>query len=154
MADHVLSTTNPELAYTLVEQIGKTLELDTDGIWCCLPSSFPENFTFKTCKDGKEGKMPISYPCIMLNVDVDDQCNNSQYQMLDKESNEYVKQREMSIYFEVDGPYKAMILPASTEEGKLLKKRYAVFELDGSLAEAEVPVAAGAASEAHCDARC
>ena len=20
------------------------LELDTDGIWCCLPSSFPENF--------------------------------------------------------------------------------------------------------------
>ena len=43
----------------------------------------------------------------------------------------YVKQREMSIAFEVDGPYKAMILPASTEEGKLLKKRYAVFEEDG-----------------------
>ena len=41
----------------------------------------------------------------------------------------------MSIAFEVDGPYKAMILPASTEEGKLLKKRYAVFEQDGSLAE-------------------
>ena len=31
----------------------------------------------------------------------------------------------MSIAFEVDGPYKAMILPASTEEGKLLKKRCA-----------------------------
>jgi hypothetical protein len=31
--------------------------------------------------------------------------------------------REMSIEFEVDGPYKAMILPASTEEGRLLKKR-------------------------------
>ena len=46
-----------------------------------------------------------------------------------------MKQREMSIAFEVDGPYKAMILPASTEEGKLLKKRYAVFEEDGSLAE-------------------
>jgi len=28
-----------------------------------------------------------------------------------------------------------MVLPASTEEGKLLKKRYAVFEDDGSLAE-------------------
>lgn len=28
-----------------------------------------------------------------------------------------------------------MVLPASTEEGKLLKKRYAVFNLDGSLAE-------------------
>lgn len=36
---------------------------------------------------------------------------------------------------QVDGPYRAMILPASTEEGKLLKKRYAVFEDDGSLAE-------------------
>ena len=44
----------------------------------------------------------------------------------------------MSIAFEVDGPYKAMILPASTEEGKLLKKRYAVFEEDGSLAELKV----------------
>lgn len=36
---------------------------------------------------------------------------------------------------QVDGPYRAMVLPASTEEGKLLKKRYAVFEDDGSLAE-------------------
>ena len=35
----------------------------------------------------------------------------------------------------MDGPYKAMILPASKEEGKKLKKRYAVFNFDGSLAE-------------------
>ena len=28
-----------------------------------------------------------------------------------------------------------MILPASKEEGKLIKKRYAVFNMDGSLAE-------------------
>jgi DNA polymerase epsilon subunit 1 len=34
-------------ARILVEQIGKPLELDTDGIWCALPGSFPENFTFK-----------------------------------------------------------------------------------------------------------
>jgi DNA polymerase epsilon subunit 1 len=34
-------------ARVLVEQIGKPLELDTDGIWCCLPGSFPENFSFK-----------------------------------------------------------------------------------------------------------
>ena len=33
-------------ARVLVEQIGKPLELDTDGIWCALPGSFPENFTF------------------------------------------------------------------------------------------------------------
>ena len=72
----------------------------------------------------------------MLNVDVDKNNHNSQYQRLkDPETGEYEKQREQSIYFEVDGPYKAMILPASTEEGKLLKKRYAVYELDGSLAE-------------------
>lgn len=38
-------------------------------------------------------------------------------------------------YCQVDGPYQAMILPASKEEGKKLKKRYAVFNFDGSLAE-------------------
>ncbi|CAD6272246.1 unnamed protein product [Miscanthus lutarioriparius] len=42
---------------------------------------------------------------------------------------------ECSIEFEVDGPYKAMILPASIEEGILIKKRYAVFNEDGTLAE-------------------
>ena len=31
---------------------------------------------------------------------------------------------ENSIFFELDGPYRAMVLPASTEEGRLLKKRY------------------------------
>lgn len=31
-----------------------------------------------------------------------------------------------------------MILPASKEEGKLIKKRYAVFNFDGSLAELKV----------------
>ena len=44
----------------------------------------------------------------------------------------------MTIEFEVDGPYKAMVLPASKEEGKLIKKRYAVFNFDGSLAELKV----------------
>lgn len=35
-------------ARILIEKIGRPLELDTDGIWCALPGSFPENFTFKT----------------------------------------------------------------------------------------------------------
>lgn len=35
-------------ARLLVEKIGRPLELDTDGIWCALPGSFPENFTFKS----------------------------------------------------------------------------------------------------------
>jgi len=51
------------------------------------------------------------------------------------ETFEYKIQSENSIFFEVDGPYKAMVLPASKEEGKKLKKRYAVFNFDGSLAE-------------------
>lgn len=40
-----------------VEQIGKPLELDTDGIWCCLPGSFPENFEFKNAKTSKGFKI-------------------------------------------------------------------------------------------------
>lgn len=47
----------------------------------------------------------------------------------------YTTSSECSISFEVDGPYKAMILPASKEEGVLIKKRYAVFNDDGTLAE-------------------
>lgn len=47
----------------------------------------------------------------------------------------YVQRSENSIFFEVDGPYLGMVLPASKEEGKKLKKRYAVFNFDGTLAE-------------------
>lgn len=50
----------------------------------------------------------------------------------------YTRRNENSIFFEVDGPYLAMILPAAKEEGKKLKKRYAVFNFDGSLAELKV----------------
>ncbi|KAL5555227.1 hypothetical protein UlMin_037463 [Ulmus minor] len=121
-------------ARLLVEKIGKPLELDTDGIWCALPGSFPENFTFKT-KDLKK-KLTISYPCVMLNVDVARNNTNDQYQTLtDSMTKTYTTHSECSIEFEVDGPYKAMILPASKEEGILIKKRYAVFNDDGTLAE-------------------
>ncbi|XP_056697910.1 DNA polymerase epsilon catalytic subunit A-like [Spinacia oleracea] len=67
-------------ARLLVEKIGRPLELDTDGIWCALPGSFPKNFTFKT-KDSKR-KLTISYPCVMLNVDVARTNTNDQYQTL------------------------------------------------------------------------
>ncbi|GAU25117.1 hypothetical protein TSUD_274060 [Trifolium subterraneum] len=121
-------------ARLLVEKIGKPLELDTDGIWCALPGSFPENFTFKTI-DSKR-KLTISYPCVMLNVDVAINNTNDQYQTLtDPNRKTYTTHSECSIEFEVDGPYKAMIIPASKEEGILIKKRYAVFNDDGSLAE-------------------
>ena len=86
-----------------------------------LPGCFPQNFHIKTNNPDKP-KVLVEYPCTMLNIEVDERCHNAQYQTLSADGN-YVKQREMSIAFEVDGPYKAMILPASTEEGKLLKKR-------------------------------
>lgn len=121
-------------ARLLIEKIGRPLELDTDGIWCALPRSFPENFTFKI-KDSSK-KLMISYPCVMLNVDVAKNNTNEQYQTLkDPISKTYTTHSECSIEFEVDGPYKAMILPASKEEGILIKKRYAVFNDDGTLAE-------------------
>ena len=125
-----------QMAKKLVDDIGKPLELDTDGIWCCLPGSFPEEFTLKaTESSGKKG-LKISYPCSVLNRLTAVMCTNDQYQTLDdKEKRTYKTSSEMSIEFEVDGPYKAMILPASKEEGKLIKKRYAVFNFDGSLEE-------------------
>lgn len=120
-------------ARQLVERIGRPLELDTDGIWCILPASFPENFAFKTASGRK---IPISYPCVMLNANVHAHFTNDQYQTLvDPKRLQYDTRSECCIYFEVDGPYRCMVLPASQEEGKLLKKRYAVFNHDGSLAE-------------------
>lgn len=72
----------------------------------------------------------------VLNVMVKDAFTNDQYhELVDPETLSYVQRDENSIFFEVDGPYLAMILPASKEEGKKLKKRYAVFNFDGSLAE-------------------
>ncbi|KAK7073292.1 hypothetical protein SK128_028068 [Halocaridina rubra] len=122
-------------AREIVEQIGRPLELDTDGIWCILPGSFPENYVIKT-NHPKKPKVTISYPGAILNVMVKDHYTNHQYHDLkNKETLEYTVRSENSIFFEVDGPYLAMILPASKEEGKKLKKRYAVFNFDGSLAE-------------------
>jgi len=121
-----------QMARALVEQIGRPLELDTDGIWCMLPGVFPENFQFKL-DNGKS--IAFSYPCTMLNHLVHAQFTNDQYHDLNPQTGEYEIHSENSIFFELDGPYKAMILPSSKEEDKLLKKRYAVFNDDGSLAE-------------------
>lgn len=65
-----------------------------------------------------------------------DQFTNQVYhELVDKDNLTYEIRNENSIFFEVDGPYLAMVLPAAKEEGKKLKKRYAVFNFDGSLAE-------------------
>ena len=55
--------------------------------------------------------------------------------MFDEKTLTYKTKTEMSVFFEIDGPYRAMIIPAAREEGKLLKKRYAVYNLNGSIAE-------------------
>ena len=60
----------------------------------------------------------------MLNIMVQDYFTNDQYQeLVDSENLVYEQRSENSIFFEVDGPYRAMILPAAKEEGKKLKKR-------------------------------
>lgn len=126
-------------AREIIEKIGRPLELDTDGIWCMLPASFPTEFTVLT-NHPKKKKINISYCNAVLNRMVKDLFTNDQYQELIQPAKdgippEYKKRDENSIFFEVDGPYLAMVLPASKEEGKKLKKRYAVFNFDGSLAE-------------------
>lgn len=126
------------MARQVVENIGRPLELDTDGIWCILPASFPENYKLNTTNPSKKAVM-VCYPGAMLNMMVQDHFTNDQYQeLVDPAKLEYKQRSENSIFFEVDGPYRAMILPASKEEGKKLKKRYAVFNDDGSLAELKV----------------
>lgn len=123
-------------ARELVEQIGRPLELDTDGIWCILPSLFPQNIKFRT----KEGKnVSFGYPSAILNSDVHERYTNHQYQDLvtaeGGKGRSYVTSSYCSIFFELDGPYKAMVLPASPEEGKLLKKKYVVFNFNDTIAE-------------------
>lgn len=106
--EHFLRQSVPEClsfqnARELIEGLGRPLELDTDGIWCALPKSFPEDFKFK-CAGGKDYK--ISYPCVILNTLVAEKYKNDQYQRLvNKSSREYQTSTTMSIEFEVDGPY-------------------------------------------------
>jgi DNA polymerase epsilon subunit 1 len=123
-------------ANELVGRLGRPLELDTDGIWCALPSSFPEDYKFVMDSGGTGKSFTMSYPCAMLNSRVAEANANHQFQTLvDPEAKTYATSSEMTIEFEVDGPYLAMVLPASKEEGKMIKKRYAVFNFDGSIAE-------------------
>lgn len=122
-------------AREIIERIGRPLELDTDGIWCVLPSTFPENYNVKSTHT-KKTKFTVSFPNAVLNSMVKEHFTNHIYHdLVDSKNLIYEQRSENSIFFEVDGPYLAMVLPASKEEGKKLKKRYAVFNLDKSLAE-------------------
>ncbi|KAJ4448291.1 hypothetical protein ANN_10305 [Periplaneta americana] len=120
-------------AREIIEKVGRPLELDTDGIWCVLPESFPENYVIRSTHP-KKAKVEISYTNAVLNS-MDHFTNDQYHELVDPATLTYTQRNENSIFFEVDGPYLAMVLPASKEEGKKLKKRYAVFNHDGSLAE-------------------
>ncbi|KAH8582024.1 DNA polymerase epsilon catalytic subunit [Cryptosporidium sp. chipmunk genotype I] len=119
-------------ARSLMEGIGRPLELDTDGIWAILPRGFPEEVTFKL-KSGE--KKRINYICTLLNQQVHRSWTNVQYLEYDADLGKYNVKVENSIYFEVDGPYKCFFIPASDKQNKLLKKRYAVFDFDNRLRE-------------------
>jgi len=66
----------------------------------------------------------------MSNVLIYDKYCNPQYQtikkdqvgLLSKRYNEYETRSEMTVFFEIDGPYKCMLIPAAKEEGKMLKR--------------------------------
>ncbi|KAI9567566.1 hypothetical protein HD554DRAFT_2173337 [Boletus coccyginus] len=61
---------------------------------------------------------------------------NHQYHNFNPETGECgVRSGNIFRVFELDGPCCAMTLPSSKEEDRLLKKRYAVFNDDGSFAE-------------------
>lgn len=125
-----------KMAHILCEKIGRPLELDTDGIWTLVPGTFPEEYELYTTNPKKK-KITLEYPGSMLNLMTHRKYTNHQFQELlePHHKRQYSLSSECSIFFEVDGPYLAMILPASTEEGKMLKKRYAVYNRDHSLAE-------------------
>lgn len=97
-------------------RLGKPLELDTDGIWMLLPTGFPEDIKIKF-KNGKSFNM--SYPCQILNHLIYEKYANKQYQeLVDQQNFEYVTKKEMTIAFEIDGPYKAMFIPGGKDKKK------------------------------------
>lgn len=142
-------------ARALIERIGFALELDTDGIWCCLPGAFPGEFSLRPYGPAKK-PVKFQYPAIMLNASTAEQFTNHQFlarkAVPGEESGEaelhadavekggsslpqYTCESECSVEFELDGPYSCMVLSASKEEGIKIKKRYAVFDMAGKLSE-------------------
>lgn len=80
----------------------------------------------------------MSYVCSFLNRQTHLEFGNPQYQDLKKDEKgrlDYDIRSECTVFFEVDGPYKAMIIPKAIEEDRQLKKRYVVFWDSGKVAE-------------------
>lgn len=113
-------------AKSYIERIGIPLELDTDGIWALIPEHFPEVYEMSS---GRK----CSFLSVLLNYHIANKFTNHQFQ--EKVNGEYVIKSENTISFEIDGPYKAMVIPAALEEDKQLKKRYIILNDDNTFAE-------------------
>lgn len=65
------------------------------GIWCILPSSFPENVTVNTTHNKKK-KINVSYPNAVLNSMVKDNFTNDQYyELTDPEKKTYEQRYDL-----------------------------------------------------------
>lgn len=63
-----------------------------------------------------EKQFAISYPCVILNVMVAKNNTNDQYQdLVDTAAKTYQTSSQMSIMFEVDGPYKVSLTLAKRQ---------------------------------------
>lgn len=84
----------------------ESAQFDIYWMTCVVPAV---QFKLASGKDLK-----ISYPCVMLNVMVAEHNTNHQYQdLVDPSKHTYATSAQMSIEFEVDGPYKVRIQGAA-----------------------------------------
>lgn len=134
-------------AFDLIDKIGIPMELDTDGIWCMLPQNFPEIYDvyildkkelhvrkeyenkdeteLKECPNVK--KVDFEFPTNILNYEMHKKWTNDQYLVYNENTDDYDCISKNEIFFELDGPWHGMFLPASEKSDELLKKRYVVF---------------------------
>ncbi|KAF9765064.1 DNA polymerase epsilon catalytic subunit A [Nosema granulosis] len=115
-----------KFAKAQIEQVGIPLELDTGGIWALVPENIPDFYYFNS---GKK----INFLSVFLNYLIAEEFTNHQYQ--EKINGEYKIKPENRISFEIDGPYKAMFIPAALEGDRQFKKRYIILNDDDSFAE-------------------
>lgn len=138
-----------KLARDLVERIGFALELDTDGIWCIVPSGFPSTvqvgnhrihflsniLNYFVCKKFTNDQYQTKVNKNSIVDDIDNKNDNKNSNDNNNSNDEYITTSQNSIAFELDGPYKTMVIPSSTEENRLLKKRYVVFDENEKITE-------------------
>ncbi|UKK02958.2 DNA polymerase epsilon catalytic subunit [Theileria orientalis] len=123
-----------ESARRLIDKIGIPIELDTDGIWCMLPDVFPAVLDLKYVSEGKTKTVELEYMTTVLNMLIANEWTNDQYLDLE-DTGKYRTIKRNEIFFELDGPWHSMFLPASEKSEELLKKRYVVYNSNNQIVE-------------------